>query len=222
MTGIDADITDLAAMADEDILPELEPYLMTLSEMPFIKHPLINQALPINGLVNRVYTEKKKRVAEYEENGEYGHALWLYEKPWRLDIVLMWSAAGLLDDELYRELLAQAWTDTELPHQTNKDAVVRAFQKAGFLTDGNMPPPEQPLTIFRGGNRTGLSWTMSLDKAVWFANRWKEADDQKELWQATIRPDGVLAVFWDRGESEVVVNYRKLRDRVQLDPDNPV
>ncbi len=220
MAKMTSEVDKMQALVEEELHPDLVPYQTVLNGVPCIKHPLVNVMFPINGMVNRSYEQKTAEVERLESIGDYGTMLWFYEKPWRLDMVLMWNAAGYLSEELFPELLGQAWTDVELPHQTNKDWLVRGFKRAGFLSDTDMPKPEHPLTIFRGGNRTGLSWTMSLDKAVWFAQRWP--DKYTELWQATIRPQGVLAVFHERGESEVVVNYRMLKDRQQLDPDHPI
>ena len=204
-------------MMEEELNPELVPYLVEYAGITWLKHPMVNTPVPINGHVNRLYAQKLEAVTRAESAGDYGTALWFYEKPWRIDKVLEWDNDGLLTPELYQELLGEAWTDTELPHQHGKLRIVRAFKKAGFITDTNMPPPEHALTVFRGGTSTGLSWTLSLDKAVWFAQRF----GNKPLWRATIKPEGVLAVFHERGESEVVVNYRMLKDRAELNLEEP-
>ena len=56
-----------------------------------------------------------------------------------------------------------------------------------------------------------LSWTVDIKQAEWFAQRWGK---NGKVYSATINREDVLAVFTSRGESELVVDYTKLRNIV--------
>lgn len=57
----------------------------------------------------------------------------------------------------------------------------------------------------------GLSWTLNLKTAQWFANRWNRAGGDKGYIQtSTVNKQDILAYFGSRGEETVVVDGRKL------------
>lgn len=92
----------------------------------------------------------------------------------------------------------------------------RMFEAAGFVTDGP-PAPTEALTVWRGfraGHGHGASWTESRDKAIWFAERSARSGYTGVLARAIAPPAAVLGRFAGRQEAEVVVNVRKLRQRV--------
>lgn len=72
--------------------------------------------------------------------------------------------------------------------------------------------PEE-ITVYRGirgrGSLKALSWTTDIEKAEWFAKRW---DKNGKVYSVNVSKDDVLAVFSSRGESELVVDYTKLRN----------
>ena len=69
------------------------------------------------------------------------------------------------------------------------------------------------LTVYRGirgrGSLKALSWTTDIEQAEWFAKRW---DKNGKVYSAKIGKNDVFAVFASRGESEVVIDFTKLRD----------
>lgn len=69
------------------------------------------------------------------------------------------------------------------------------------------------ITVYRGirgrGSLKALSWTTDIKQAEWFAKRW---DKNGKVHSATVDKEDVLAVFASRGESELVVDFMKLRD----------
>lgn len=79
--------------------------------------------------------------------------------------------------------------------------------------------PKGEITIWRGVNDPddgrGISWTRDKDKAAWFAKRFARLngkDKTPAVFEATVFPENVLACFDGRGEQEVVVDPRGLRN----------
>lgn len=139
------------------------------------------------------------------------------DMPWALETAWL---RRQLDSETLRYGLEAAWTAAEFPSSWVRHRNWLAmFGQAGYLTDeSETPQPTDRLTIYRGtGVRTPprrMSWTLSLETARWFANRWDRLGKQPGIvYSATIYPDGVLACFCGgRNEQEVVVNPRKIRN----------
>lgn len=122
----------------------------------------------------------------------------------------------------YADFLAQMWVSVEFP---NADANISASQFVNLfknadkkmLMDGadydfyNSFP--DVVKIYRGVREKqkvrALSWTIDFETANWFANRW---DDAGDVYEAEISKKDILAYFSTRNESEVVVDYTKLKN----------
>lgn len=121
---------------------------------------------------------------------------------------------GLPPDALNR-MLEMYWSLTESPSAYGTGRLVALFERAGFVTDApDVPPPLEPMTVFRGvpatGKARGLSWTPDEHKGGWFARRGSILVPGI-VYAAEIDPQHVLGIFHERGEAEVVVNPRRLR-----------
>ena len=118
-------------------------------------------------------------------------------------------------DEL-RVCLAENWAHAEYPHQFGVRRLVRLLKAAGFFSDEpGIVRPMEPMTVYRGApseRRLGMSWSMSLDTAIWFAERYNVVSSVGRVFVAEVPPQHVLAILKSRSESEVVVNPRGLRN----------
>lgn len=124
------------------------------------------------------------------------------------------------------------------------DTFVRLFERVGFVSDfEDIERPTEPMAIFRGVTDTQtrlakrMSWTTDLDKARWFSHRLDHLLDpslkqygvmpraiRPTVWNAEISPEGILALFYEQNELEVVVNPRRLQKLQiveQTDPEWP-
>lgn len=122
----------------------------------------------------------------------------------------------------YSSFLGSMWTIVEFPNVDDNITVpefVRIFRRAekALLMDDDelrhyLDLPEE-ITVYRGirgrGSLKALSWTIDIAQAEWFAQRW---GTNGKVYSAQISREDVLAVFTSRGESELVVDYTKLRN----------
>lgn len=122
-------------------------------------------------------------------------------------------------------LLADAWVVSENPNQdanAKLPTVVKWFKAADkqvlmepddYATYQALP---DKLNIYRGVaiGRTpyGLSWTQNRSKAEWFAHRFDKNDNIGYVQKAVANKDDVLAYFNTRGEEEIVIDTRILKD----------
>jgi hypothetical protein len=70
------------------------------------------------------------------------------------------------------------------------------------------------IIIYRGlqnkkAKKRGLSWTLDKNKAVWFAHRFNQ---KNQVLRAKIRKEHIFMYTNCRGESEVVVNSKFLKE----------
>ena len=132
----------------------------------------------------------------------------------------------LLTDQQYWELLAYVWVDTEFPHQAydlrrelfaskrlHREALMTVEEQTAFAA---MP---STLTVYRGGSTAnGLSWTLSKDKARWFAERF-DRDGKHQVFKGTVSKDKVYAYLKGRKEEEIVVNPKFVSIEIQPSSD---
>jgi len=221
--------------------PDLKPWLQEISSlgMTMLNHPLVQQILPLWKPANAMYEAKKKQLAKAEAEGDYGHALALYERPWRLPRLWAYFRDGQINAVQLYDLLSRFWNDSEHPSQFGKrflNTMFRtAFAAGGVVTDVQGTPEEikrmalplTTVTLFRGvSKRTdgrGMSWTKDASRAAWFATRLSK-NGLGYVFGCEVEPDGIWGIFEDRGESEVVINPRKIKSFRLLEvirPDAP-
>ena len=153
-----------------------------------------------------------------DKANSYQYFLEILNKPYLLAF-LKYTHSYLSIEDL-SEYLSEAWQRVEFP---NHDAT---FTKPQALTLFRQCDPsimmdeeEQQMlkdrpdrfSVYRcvkkGYGHKGLSWTLSKDVAEWFSLRFS---DHGMVYKAEIQKEDVFAVFLNRGEQEIVLNYKKL------------
>ena len=199
---------------------DLKPYVQDGPLGKMLQHPLVQEICGIiPALVNERLEAKRLRVDELEQAGEWAQAIWFYERPWRLAYLALWWDTGRIDLAALRELLPSIWIDAEAPRHVMRTALA-LFRATGFVTDiedgGAWALPKEPVTLYRGvGSQRaarGMSWTKAGGVAAFFARRYARAGRPGYIYETTVKPTAILGIFEGRGESEVVVNPRKLKD----------
>jgi len=109
-----------------------------------------------------------------------------------------------------RRILRDFWNLTE---GVRPGDAVELFRRAGFVRDTRNRLPGGALTIFRGvsspRHRLGLSWTLDLDVARFFAQRYRS--EPGPVYAAELDSTDALAYFASRDEAEVIVDPQTLR-----------
>lgn len=145
-------------------------------------------------------------------------------KPNRLDVLRVWYTMFTIDADDYNAMLRDAWIATEFPHQMDLRDLVALFddsEPARIMCDDehavyrNLP---KKVRVYRGTQTVdapvrGLSWTLNVDVATWFATRYGSAAPvQGTVYTAEILRSRTYAYFSSRSEGEIVLNPRYLRD----------
>ena len=114
-------------------------------------------------------------------------------------------------------LLGRFWTEEENP---NGDVNVPVSLSARWFksTDKQalMYDDEYKFTVYRGvtpgRNPDGMSWTRDLSKADWFSRRFGDG----YVLEGIANKKDVLAFFSRRGEEEVVIEAKKVKNKKEL------
>lgn len=173
-----------------------------------IKHPWVNMIAPFVGQANDTYIAKFSMARKFLTERDLNAYLFLVvERPWRMSTLERWWIRGKLSEDVARELLVEAWTDTELP-STNLRDPGRLWRDLAFVTDN---PDEwenvsDPVTAYRGGVQGGISWTLNREQAEWFARRFVFEPNEPQLWSTTVPKEEVLGYLTRRGEAEVILD----------------
>lgn len=145
-------------------------------------------------------------------------------KPYRLCAVNFLFYLMSRDD--LSEALSAAWTTSENPNMDSdmtKAQAVRLFQICNpekLMNEDDYEVYKQlpdELIIYRGlgilnaNNIKALSWTLDIEKAKWFANKFDFGKGAGKVYRAKIKKKYVYAYYNDRHEAEVIVDYHRLQ-----------
>lgn len=226
----DVSIEDLFGK-QEPLDPELTLYMAQgPMGMPCIKHPLVFSMMhhdAMNAMANKKLAILKAEVAKAAAAGKWRTYVWHHERPYRLNALMHATAHGLEGPE-YWHLLGEVWTDAEYPRQHGNSKWLYLF---GRMTPGKeelMDEEERDafaalperVTVYRGhqsDNASGLSWTLSLDKAKWFARRLLQPRQVGMVTQGELLKADAYAFFTGRNEEELVTNPRFVKSRKIID-----
>jgi hypothetical protein len=213
------------ARKDEPLLPELAHHLDESETFgTCLRHPLV-YAVPYHPQwawqCNDQYEAKTQAVQEAIAAGDWHTVIWLHERPWRL-----WAFQQIqrrLKHREYWELLGAIWVDSENIWQNLEEwrevltsrRPGRRYMMSEDEREALAAMPEE-LTIHRGyshpgGTRLGFSWTLSEDRADWFARRLARDGEVPVVLISKVGRADVIAYFTGRGEEEIVVDPRSLR-----------
>lgn len=206
----------------DKLLPELQDYVdeddgelgWTMLRSPFVYQ------VPFHSwkMANESYAAKGAAFEEAMESGEYGYAIWLLERPFRMPRLIEWHRQEVVPHDEIAKLLADVWKDTEFPHQFNEGYILALFRGAGFVSDAERNRPDlmqrihrggkNEITVYRGvgrhGEASGMSWTLKRETAEFFARRFGK--NKGSVFTATIPTWGILAYLTGRDEEEIVVD----------------
>ena len=127
------------------------------------------------------------------------------------------------------ELLSTSWTSSENPNGDKNvplDMIVNFFrntdkkylmEKDEHIYYHSLP---DKFIVYRGvavgRNPNGLSWTVNLNTAEWFANRFNTINSKGYIQSVEINKSDVLAYFNRRGEDEIVIDTSAIKDKIKI------
>lgn len=135
-----------------------------------------------------------------------------------------------LAPDQFTEYFEVAWSLVEYPSQSSVSipTLISWFKegKKELLMDeeelevfSNLP---DTITVYRGvpkgGNKLGMSWTLSKETAVWFKKRLECIAGEGCVYRTEVSKDAVLAYIDGREEKEVVLDVSAINGPIHVEP----
>lgn len=207
---------------------------------PFTNNPFVlvkkgDQTEFVDARTKEGFEKYKNQMFEVIDKADsiFGITMMLNSAYYMTFLKFTWKFMSAKD---FGETLRDCWTQQEWPNRDNNVThreLISWFKKADKNTlmseEDNAKLKElkaecltKGIKLYRGVNQggkpNGLSWTISKEKAEWFANRWSNygVKDGEVYTMLITNPSCILAYFSDRNESEVIVDTIKIKDWVKL------
>lgn len=155
-----------------------------------------------------------------DSSDNYRHLFQMISNPYKATFFKL--TEEYLSDKDFSQSLASAWMLSEFPNGDTNVSIadfVRFFKRANkdFLMTkseicriNHLP---DIVTVYRGLQRNsklkGMSWTLDLEVAKWFANRFGH---NGLVYQAMVQKKDILAYFDGRNEKEIIVDPKRLSE----------
>jgi len=211
------DINSFLELHKQPLIDELKPFVRQGEFFTMLHHPLVVQ-VPFDpefaGHANMLYKHKVKAIEKALEEKHYHHYVFLHERPYRLDALRNLIAENIPAKD-YWNLVGSVWVDSENIHENleiwreiwaRPDIDRRYIMDDRELEVYNLMP--DTVMVYRGAShpdvKDGMSWTLSRNKAAWFANRFN-AKGPAYIASGKIKREKLLAYFNGRSEREVVL-----------------
>jgi hypothetical protein len=172
----------------------------------YSEHPLMNE------MANNTYQEKKKWLQRYIQQEKIESAINIIQRPYRVQSTMealrsWWQPTK----EDYWDLISWLWQDTENVYEnldTWIELLTLEFSDPQLMMNNKEKEVYNKLPeivkVYRGGvDDKGLSWSLSKEKAEWFANRF---DFGYEVFEKEINKSDILAYLNGRQEQEIICN----------------
>jgi hypothetical protein len=214
-----AELTELRSRAEE-LHPDLVDWLVEDDRWHMLRHPLVFHPLPDLrrcAWANSLYAEKTRMVEEAIEHGDLDECVFFHERPHRLEAFLTYLEIKEVSDAEYWQMLSEVWEDSESIWQ-EKDAwdgswnSERPDKSAAMTAEAReeLAKLSDPITVYRGcpvgesHDDHGLSWTLNLEKARWFAKRFAALRGPCLVLEGQVGKSDVHALLQGRNEQEIV------------------
>lgn len=225
---------DIANLPEVDLVPELANCVDLSGAIPIIRHPLVHQIFymkAMNHIYNKTYEAKVEALKKAAKQKRWSTFVFLHEKPYRLETFWDLVENNKLTNQDFNRVFRQVITDSENIFQFHD--IIRNIIDSGRLNRKLMLTNDEKtllrrlpdeVRVFRGyqsgddyDNQYGFSWTLSLNIARWFANRYSKPRMASCVVKGIIAKQDILGVFLNRGELEVFVDPYKVRGHVEAD-----
>jgi hypothetical protein len=195
-----------------------------------LRHPLVYSVPhfePLNHMMNKMLKQKKSMIEKAIEDRNWSRYITLHERAYRIEALeALWFSVALHCDFSCRwKLFREVWIDSEtIGREIDRwNELIRSTddhdEYREIMTEDDLESFDAmtfPITIYRGAiegvNEEGLSWTVSRQKAEWFARRFSSSN--AVVLVSTCDREEVVFITTERDEDEVVIHPDFLEDVV--------
>lgn len=168
---------------------------------------------------NYLYPDEWKAINEYLENKDYNGIFLVIPKPLRMKVYK--KNFDILPDEEKFTLFTEIYSSMEYGFEKISKILLQKLIK--YKQPIEITPNEQGyIIVYRGESSKStpysksLSWTLNLDTAKFFANRWRVLGATGKVYEGKVHVDNVIAYINGRKEKEVVVMRGSVKNVKQI------
>ena len=213
-------LIELVQNTTEDLRKELRYSVKKTDFGMLCNHPFFVGLYHTNAQANYYYWERKRAAEQFRKKGNWTQYILTHERPYRLDALI--EDGHKLTDKRYWQLLSHIWQQIENCWQYKRAlSVLFHSDRPGkrWMMDADerkvFKGLPETLTVYRGcdrkDNQRNWSWTLSREKADWFANRFRCLRRKRFVAMGECCKSDALAYFSGRDEEEILVNPRKVK-----------
>lgn len=161
---------------------------------------------------------QREKIAKVEKLEQYINAI---NKGNRFDFLNFLYKYNVITDQECADALYSIWTMQERFYDCGmaKTKMIKFMKMAEKLLvlpdDIDKLSDDSMITVYRGvkeNDYKGLSWTTDKNTAIWFAKRFSYDVDKCYVFTGQLKKKDIIAFFDCRNESEIVCDYRKVKD----------
>ncbi len=216
-------IQELMGDPKAELHPSLKHFIQDGPMGKMIHHPLIVEmflAPEMHDMINKRFEYKKKAIKTAKEEKKWERVIWHHERPYRIEAFLCLDEEFDISDKDFWSIMSEIMIDTEnrWQHASIISELLdsRRGRRSLMDEDDRKVFDELPdeVTVYRGcqevletwphHNREGMSWTLSKEKAEWFAKRFKR--EHSLVLTGVCQKEDIIAVLLGRGEEEVLID----------------
>jgi len=199
-----------------DLHPELKARMFDGPLGKMISHPLVHEIIyapEMNALYNKQFEVKSNAATVALAAKDYARFIVFHEKPYRIDAFS--SVQSEMDDATYWDILGDLWIESENIWQNLRAwkgylRSKRAHREQFMSAEDRRVFDSFPATLdvyrgHQGRNAKGISYTLSKEKAEWFANRFHKKDRAGQVKHRQIAKQDCFAYLDGRDEQEIII-----------------
>lgn len=214
----------------KDIAITLLDIPVEIEDLGMVRHPIFSSSVVVfpdeeqrfGDLSDKATLKKaiQQRKELIEESDSLESLTYLITKPYRMQFLEL--IENTLPQSEFAVSLSRIWIDMENPNTcgVSLHTLIEWFKRAdksSLMDDEELEAFEalpDEFTVYRGmgdkSNEKGISYTLSLEKAQWFANR--PPSERGYVLTGTAKKDDVLAFFTRRSEQEILIEPENVSD----------
>jgi hypothetical protein len=199
-----------------DLHPELQARMFDGPMGKRISHPFVQEifyAPEMNALYNKQFEAKSHAATVALAAKDYAKFIVFHEKPYRLDAFSIVQSD--MSDAMYWDTLSDLWIESEniwqnlrawkgylRSERSHREQFMSAEDRRVFAS---LPVVLDIYRGHQGRNTKGISYTLSKEKAEWFANRFKSSKAAGQVKHRRVAKRDCFAYLGGRGEQEIII-----------------
>ncbi|RQW23298.1 hypothetical protein EHS17_14345 [Rhodobacteraceae bacterium CH30] len=203
----------------EPLCDELAMHVTGDGKFSSLRHPLVSITPyheSMNAIFNRMLEHKRESIQQSIKAEDWENFVFLHERPYRLNAIVELRNNMNVEFKALASIVLSAYSDSENISENSelwRELLTTAAQYTKEMNDSDISGMSEisalwgkTVTLYHGGEvpieGARWCWTLDLEKARWFADRFER---EGALYACEVAGEYIDFILHHRGESEVLV-----------------